>query len=53
MSVTTANVEYNAGTEKFTFNLNVRNLLRQAIGTTDGLTADPGGVLKWSGLAPP
>jgi len=41
---TTSSVNYDAGTHKFTFNLNLRNLLRQAIGTTDGVTADPSGV---------
>jgi len=41
---TTSSVNYDAGTHKFTFNLNIRNLLRQAIGTTDGVTADPSGV---------
>jgi hypothetical protein len=41
---TTSSVNYDAGTHKFTFNLKLRNLLRQAIGTTDGLTADPSGV---------
>jgi hypothetical protein len=41
---TTSSVNYDAGTQKFTFNLNLRNLLRQAIGTTDGTTADPSGV---------
>jgi len=41
---TTSSVNYNAATHKFTFNLNIRNLLRQAIGTTDGITADPSGV---------
>jgi hypothetical protein len=41
---TTSNVNYDAGTQKFTFNLKLRNLLRQAIGTTDGVTADPSGV---------
>jgi hypothetical protein len=41
---TTSGVSYDAATHKFTFNLKIRNLLRQAIGTTDGLTADPAGV---------
>jgi len=41
---TTSSVNYDAGTHKFTFNLKIRNLLRQAIGTTDGVTADPSGV---------
>ena len=41
---TTSSVNYDAGTQKFTFNLKLRNLLRQAIGTTDGVTADPSGV---------
>ena len=41
---TTSSVNYDAGTQKFTFNLKLRNLLRQAIGTTDGVTTDPTGV---------
>ncbi|MFL5385317.1 MAG: hypothetical protein ACJ8GN_22590 [Longimicrobiaceae bacterium] len=41
---TTSSVNYNAATHKFTFNLNIRNLLRQAIGTTNGVAADPSGV---------
>ena len=44
MVSTTSSVNYDAGTQKFTFNLKLRNLLRQAIGTTDGVTADPSGV---------
>jgi hypothetical protein len=44
VSVTTSSVDYNPGTQKFTFNLRLRNLLRQAIGTSDGLAADPAGV---------
>jgi hypothetical protein len=42
--LTSSNVEYDAATRKFTFDVRVRNLLRQAIGTTDGTTADPSGV---------
>lgn len=41
---TTSSVNYDAVTQKFTFNLKIRNLLRQAIGTTDGVSADPAGV---------
>jgi hypothetical protein len=41
---TTSSVNYDAPTQKFTFNLKLRNLIRQAIGTTDGVTADPSGV---------
>ena len=44
VTVSTSSANYDAGTQKFTFNLNLRNLLRQAIGTTDGLAADPAGV---------
>lgn len=44
VTVSTSSVNYDAGTQKFTFNLNLRNLIRQAIGTTDGLAADPAGV---------
>ena len=41
---TTSSVNYDAATQKFTFNLKLRNLIRQAIGTTDGVTTDPSGV---------
>ncbi|MFL5386903.1 MAG: hypothetical protein ACJ8GN_30790 [Longimicrobiaceae bacterium] len=41
---TTSGVSYDAATHKFTFNLKIRNLLRQAIGTTNGIAADPSGV---------
>jgi len=41
---TTSSVNYDAGTHKFTFNLKIRNLLGQAIGTTNGIAADPAGV---------
>ncbi|HEX8432250.1 MAG TPA: Ig-like domain-containing protein [Longimicrobium sp.] len=42
--LTSTNVEYDAATHKFTFDVRVRNLLRQAIGTTDGTSVDPSGV---------
>lgn len=42
--LTSSNTDYDAGTHKFTFNVTVRNLIPQAIGTTDGTNADPGGV---------
>jgi hypothetical protein len=44
VTVSTSSVNYDAGTQKFTFNLRLRNLLRQAIGTSDGVVADPSGV---------
>ncbi|HYH82934.1 MAG TPA: hypothetical protein VEX86_24280 [Longimicrobium sp.] len=42
--VKSSNVDYNSGTNKFTFNVTVRNLIAQAIGTTNGTSADPSGV---------
>ncbi|HYW10129.1 MAG TPA: Ig-like domain-containing protein [Longimicrobium sp.] len=44
VALTSTNATYDAVTHKFTFDVRVRNLLRQAIGTTDGTTADPSGV---------
>ena len=42
--LTSSSVDYDSTTHKFKFNVSLRNLLRQAIGTTNGTTADPSGV---------
>jgi len=44
VAVKSTNVDYDATTHKFTFNVTVRNLIEQAIGTTNGTSADPGGI---------
>ncbi|HET6231604.1 MAG TPA: hypothetical protein VFE05_16140 [Longimicrobiaceae bacterium] len=44
VTVSSANVEYDSGTHKYTVDVRVRNLIAQAIGTTNGTTADPSGV---------
>jgi hypothetical protein len=42
--LTSSNTDYDSGTHKFTFNVTVRNLIPQAIGTVDGTSADASGV---------
>jgi hypothetical protein len=44
LQVTSANADYDSGTHKFGFDVTVRNLIPQAIGTTNGTSADPDGV---------
>jgi hypothetical protein len=44
VTVTSSNVAYNSGTGRFTFDVTLRNLLQQPIGTTDGTTLAPTGV---------
>jgi hypothetical protein len=44
VDVQTNNVNYDAGTGDFTFNLTVRNRIPQPIGTTNGVALDPAGV---------
>jgi len=44
VKLTSSNANYDAGTQKLTFDVNVRNLIPQALGTTDGVTLDPEGV---------
>jgi hypothetical protein len=45
VKLTSSNVSYNSTTGgPFTFDVTVKNLLPQAMGTTDGTTADTGGV---------
>lgn len=44
VKVTSSNANYDAGTQAFTFDVTIRNLIPQALGTTDGVTLDPSGV---------
>ncbi len=44
VTLTSTNVAYNSGTGRFTFDLSVKNLLQQPIGTTDGTTIAPSGI---------
>ena len=44
VQLSSTNVSYNPGTELFTADLTVQNLLNEAIGTPDGVTADPQGI---------
>lgn len=44
VKLNTSNYNYNAGTGAYTFDATMRNLIPQAIGTTNGVALDPGGV---------
>ena len=44
VTLASSNVAYNGGTGQFTFDVTVKSLIEQPIGTTDGVTLDPGGV---------
>lgn len=44
VQLTSSLTDYNSGTQAFTFQVTVRNLIPQAIGTTDGTSVDPSGV---------
>jgi hypothetical protein len=44
VTVSTANVSYDPSTTAYTFDLRLRNLIPQSLGTTDGSTLDPSGV---------
>ena len=44
VDVTSSNVNYDAGTQAFTFDVTIRNRIPQALGTTDGVAVDPAGV---------
>lgn len=45
VTLASSSVDYDSTTFKFRMNVTVRNLIRQAIGTTDGTTADPAGIM--------
>lgn len=42
--LTSANASYNAGTEIFSMDVTVQNLMNEAMGTPDGVTPDPDGI---------
>jgi hypothetical protein len=44
VKLTSSNVAYNSGTGIFSFDVTVQNLMNEAIGTPDGVTADPQGI---------
>jgi hypothetical protein len=44
VKLTSSNVHYDGVTEEFTFDVTVKNLIQQPIGTTDGATVDPNGI---------
>jgi hypothetical protein len=44
VKVTSANVDYSAPAQQLTFDVTVRNLIGQPIGTTNGVALDPAGV---------
>jgi hypothetical protein len=44
VKLTSSNVGYDGGAQEFTFDVTVRNLIPQPIGTVDGTTLDPYGV---------
>ncbi|HET7231684.1 MAG TPA: Ig-like domain-containing protein [Longimicrobium sp.] len=44
VQLTSSNVAYNSTTEEYTFDVTVKNLIEQPIGTTDGSTVATGGV---------
>ncbi len=43
--LTSSNLTYDPGAELFQFDLTVQNLMNEALGTPDGVTADPDGIL--------
>ena len=52
VTLASSNVAYDGGTGQFTFDVTVANLLPQPIGTTDGVSVDPGGVRVWFASGP-
>lgn len=44
VTLTSSNVEYDGGTTAFTFDVTLRNLIEQPMGTTDGVALDPSGI---------
>jgi hypothetical protein len=44
VQLTSSNVAYNSGTEVFSFDVTVQNLMNEAIGTPDGTTPDVNGI---------
>jgi photosystem II stability/assembly factor-like uncharacterized protein len=52
LQLTSSNVSYTPGTSIFQFDVTVRNLMGQPLGTTDGSTADPNGIRVFLASAP-
>ena len=44
VKLTSSNVAYNSGTEIFSFDVTIQNLMNEAIGTPDGVIADTSGI---------
>ena len=52
VKLTSSNVNYNSGTEIFSFDVTVQNLMNEAIGTPDGTVADPDGIQVFFAIGP-
>ena len=52
MQLTSSNVAYDSGTEIFSFDVTVQNLMNEAIGTPDGTVADPEGIQVFFATGP-
>ncbi len=52
VQLTSSNVNYNAGTQDFSFDATVKNLIPQPFATLDGITADSNGVRVFFSQAP-
>jgi hypothetical protein len=59
IKLASSNASYDAGTETFSVDVTVQNLMNEAMGTPDGATADPGGIqvffvngITWAGTGP-
>ncbi|HEY0018045.1 MAG TPA: lamin tail domain-containing protein [Longimicrobium sp.] len=44
VTLTSSNIQYDAGTQTYSIDVTVQNLLNEAIGTPDGVTPDPEGI---------
>ncbi|MBB4637287.1 lamin tail domain-containing protein [Longimicrobium terrae] len=44
LKLTSSNTGYDAGTQIFSFDVTVQNLLNEALGTANGVAVDPGGI---------
>jgi hypothetical protein len=52
VKLTSSNVSYNSGTEIFEFDVTVQNLMNEALGSPDGVVADPQGIQVFFHLGP-
>ena len=52
VKLTSSNVNYNAGTEIFAFDVTVQNLMAEALGSPDGITPDAQGIQVFFHLGP-